>query len=119
MECLLKDGAQSSPVRPRATEASSLFGGRGCQSEWRGIGQEGNRGIGKRRSVAQPSMLLTYHEDCELTFRVSGIPSGVIETPMTDVTRSSLDTVEHFKNHTSMRRVGQADESVGPVLFLA
>jgi hypothetical protein len=29
MECLLKDGAQSSPVRPRATEASSLLGGRG------------------------------------------------------------------------------------------
>jgi NAD(P)-dependent dehydrogenase (short-subunit alcohol dehydrogenase family) len=51
--------------------------------------------------------------------RVNGIAPGVIETPMTDVTRSNPEALESFMNHTPMGRVGQADELVGPVLFLA
>jgi NAD(P)-dependent dehydrogenase (short-subunit alcohol dehydrogenase family) len=74
-----------------------------------------NAGIIRGTAFDAPS----YHEDCELTLRVNGIALGVIETPMTDVTRSNPEALESFMNHTPMGRVGQADELGGPVLFLA
>jgi NAD(P)-dependent dehydrogenase (short-subunit alcohol dehydrogenase family) len=51
--------------------------------------------------------------------RVNGTAPSVIETPMTDVTRSNPEALERFMNHTPMGRVAQANELVGPVLFLA
>ncbi len=51
--------------------------------------------------------------------RVNAIAPGVIETPMTAVTRQAPEKLEKFMARTPMGRVGQAEELVGPVVFLA
>lgn len=51
--------------------------------------------------------------------RVNAIAPGVIETPMTAPTREAPEKLEKFMSRTPMGRVGQAEELVGPVVFLA
>ena len=51
--------------------------------------------------------------------RVNAIAPGVIETPMTQATREAPEKLEKFMARTPMSRVGQAEELVGPVVFLA
>lgn len=51
--------------------------------------------------------------------RVNAIAPGVIETPMTTATRGAPEKLEKFMLRTPMGRVGQAEELVGPVVFLA
>jgi NAD(P)-dependent dehydrogenase (short-subunit alcohol dehydrogenase family) len=51
--------------------------------------------------------------------RVNAIAPGVIETPMTSYTREAPDRLEKFMLRTPMARVGQPEELVGPVVFLA
>ena len=51
--------------------------------------------------------------------RVNAIAPGVIETPMTSHTREAPERLEKFMFRTPMARVGQAEELVGPVVFLA
>ena len=51
--------------------------------------------------------------------RVNAIAPGVIETPMTEVTRADPDAIGRFMAHTPLRRPGHPSELVGPVLFLA
>ena len=47
------------------------------------------------------------------------IAPGVIETPMTEVTRANPDAIGRFMAHTPMARPGRAEELVGPALFLS
>lgn len=51
--------------------------------------------------------------------RVNAIAPGVIATPMTETTRSNPEAIGRFLNHTPMGRVGEPDELIGPVVFLA
>jgi NAD(P)-dependent dehydrogenase (short-subunit alcohol dehydrogenase family) len=51
--------------------------------------------------------------------RVNAIAPGVIETPMTTATRETPEKLERFMLRTPMARVGQPEELVGPVIFLA
>src|SRR6476660_980117 len=51
--------------------------------------------------------------------RVNAIAPGVIETPMTQNTRDDPDRLAGFLKRTPLGRVGQAEELVGPVVFLA
>ena len=51
--------------------------------------------------------------------RVNAIAPGVIETPMTAPTREAPEKLDRFMSRTPMARVGQPEELVGPVVFLA
>ncbi|MCR6732784.1 SDR family NAD(P)-dependent oxidoreductase [Afipia clevelandensis] len=55
----------------------------------------------------------------ETGIRVNAIAPGVIATPMTETTRSNPDAIGRFLSHTPMGRVGEPDELIGPVVFLA
>ncbi|RKP57620.1 SDR family NAD(P)-dependent oxidoreductase [Pararobbsia silviterrae] len=51
--------------------------------------------------------------------RVNALAPGVIETPMTAVTREDPKRLEAFMTRIPMGRVGQTDDLIGPALFLA
>lgn len=51
--------------------------------------------------------------------RVNAIAPGVIETAMTEVTRADPARLAGFLGRTPLGRVGQPEELVGPVVFLA
>jgi NAD(P)-dependent dehydrogenase (short-subunit alcohol dehydrogenase family) len=51
--------------------------------------------------------------------RVNALAPGVIETPMTQSTRDDPERIAGFLKRTPLGRVGQPDELVGPVVFLA
>jgi NAD(P)-dependent dehydrogenase (short-subunit alcohol dehydrogenase family) len=51
--------------------------------------------------------------------RVNAIAPGVIETPMTQSTRDDPSRLAGFMARTPLGRVGQPEELVGPVVFLA
>lgn len=51
--------------------------------------------------------------------RVNALAPGVIETPMTEVTRSDPKRIEGFMSRIPLRRVGSPEEIAGPAVFLA
>ena len=51
--------------------------------------------------------------------RVNAIAPGVIETPMTASTREDPAKLASFMQRIPLGRVGQPDDLVGPVVFLA
>ena len=51
--------------------------------------------------------------------RVNAIAPGVIETPMTETTRNDPGRLAGFLGRTPLGRVGQPEELVGAVVFLA
>jgi NAD(P)-dependent dehydrogenase (short-subunit alcohol dehydrogenase family) len=54
-----------------------------------------------------------------LGVRVNALAPGVIETPMTAATRDDPTRLQSFMTRIPMGRVGQTDDLVGPVIFLA
>lgn len=50
--------------------------------------------------------------------RVNAIAPGVIETPMTEFTRSDHNILQGYLRHVPMNRTGQPQELIGPVAFL-
>ena len=51
--------------------------------------------------------------------RVNALAPGVIDTPMTAATRSDPTRLESFMTRIPMGRVGQTEDLIGPVIFLA
>lgn len=51
--------------------------------------------------------------------RVNALAPGVIETPMTAATREDPGRLQSFMTRIPMGRVGQTEDLVGPVIFLA
>jgi len=51
--------------------------------------------------------------------RVNALAPGVIETPMTAATRDNPERLVSFMSRIPMGRVGQTEDLVGPVIFLA
>ena len=68
-------------------------------------------------AVAQMTKTLAA-ELAKYHIRVNAIAPGVIETPMTEFTRSQPQILEGYLRHVPMNRTGQAQELVGPVAFL-
>jgi len=54
-----------------------------------------------------------------LGVRVNALAPGVIETPMTAVTREDPQRLQSFMTRIPMGRLGQPEDLVGPVIFLA
>lgn len=51
--------------------------------------------------------------------RVNAIAPGVIETPMTEVTRADPERLGRFMVRIPLARLGQPEEIAGPAVFLA
>jgi NAD(P)-dependent dehydrogenase (short-subunit alcohol dehydrogenase family) len=54
-----------------------------------------------------------------LGVRVNALAPGVIETPMTAATRENPGRLQSFMARIPMGRLGQPEDLVGPVIFLA
>lgn len=68
-------------------------------------------------AVAQMTKTLAA-ELAQYQIRVNAIAPGIIETPMTEFTRSNVNVLNAYLSHVPMRRMGQAHELIGPVAFL-
>jgi NAD(P)-dependent dehydrogenase (short-subunit alcohol dehydrogenase family) len=65
---------------------------------------------------------LTYQLGCEWAdrgVRVNAISPGFVVTPMTAPGLDGLGVADYVASRTPMRRVGRAEELIGPLLFLA
>lgn len=51
--------------------------------------------------------------------RVNALAPGVIETPMTKATRENPERLQTFLARIPLGRLGQTEDLVGPVIFLA
>ena len=54
-----------------------------------------------------------------LGVRVNALSPGVIETPMTAATRENPERLKTFMNRIPLGRLGQTEDLIGPVIFLA
>lgn len=82
-------------------------------------GQGGSLGYSPSKGAIK---MLTQSLAAELAkdgVRVNALAPGVIATPMTAATRSHPERLEKFLTRIPMGRVGEPDELVGPVVFLA
>jgi NAD(P)-dependent dehydrogenase (short-subunit alcohol dehydrogenase family) len=82
-------------------------------------GQAGSLGYSPSKGAIK---MLTQSLAAELAkdgVRVNAIAPGVIETPMSAVTRSDPERLEKFMLRIPMARVGQPEELLGPIFFLS
>ena len=82
-------------------------------------GQGGSLGYSPSKGAIKMLTQSWAAELAPLGVRVNALAPGVIETPMTEPTRATPDKLARFMTRIPMGRVGQPDELVGPVVFLA
>jgi NAD(P)-dependent dehydrogenase (short-subunit alcohol dehydrogenase family) len=82
-------------------------------------GQGGSLGYSPSKGAIKMFTQSLAQELAPLGVRVNALAPGVIETPMTAATRENPARLEAFMSRIPMGRVGQTEDLVGPVIFLA
>jgi len=82
-------------------------------------GQGGSLGYSPSKGAIKMFTQSLAGELAPLGVRVNALAPGVIETPMTAATRENPQRLEAFMTRIPMGRVGQTEDLVGPVIFLA
>jgi NAD(P)-dependent dehydrogenase (short-subunit alcohol dehydrogenase family) len=82
-------------------------------------GQAGSLGYSPSKGAIKMFTQSLAAELAPLGVRVNALAPGVIETPMTAATRENPQRLESFMKRIPMGRVGQTEDLVGPVIFLA
>ena len=82
-------------------------------------GQGGSLGYSPSKGAVKMFTQSLAAELAALGVRVNALAPGVIETPMTAATRENPEKLVSFMTRIPMGRVGQTEDLVGPVIFLA
>ncbi|MDO9237387.1 MAG: glucose 1-dehydrogenase [Aquabacterium sp.] len=82
-------------------------------------GQAGSLGYSPSKGAIKMFTQSLAAELAPLGVRVNALAPGVIATPMTAATRESPERLATFMRRIPMGRVGQTEDLVGPVIFLA
>jgi len=83
------------------------------------VGQGGSLGYSPSKGAIKMFTQSLAAELAPAGVRVNALAPGVIETPMTAATRENPERLEAFMARIPMGRVGQTEDLVGPVIFLA
>lgn len=82
-------------------------------------GQGGSLGYSPSKGAIKMFTQSLAAELAPLGVRVNALAPGVIETPMTAATRDNPERLGSFMTRIPMGRVGQPEDLIGPVIFLA
>lgn len=82
-------------------------------------GQGGSLGYSPSKGAIKMFTQSLAAELAPLGVRVNALAPGVIATPMTAATREDPKRLEGFMTRIPMGRVGETEDLVGPVIFLA
>ena len=82
-------------------------------------GQGGSLGYSPSKGAIKMFTQSLAAELGPLGVRVNALAPGVIETPMTAATRENPERLVSFMTRIPMGRVGQTEDLIGPVIFLA
>jgi len=83
------------------------------------VGVGGNLGYSPSKGAVKLFTQALARDLASDGIRVNAIAPGVIETPMTESTREDPSRLAGFMTRTPLGRVGQPEELIGPVIFLA
>lgn len=82
-------------------------------------GQAGSLGYSPSKGAIKMFTQSLAAEQAACGVRVNALAPGVIATPMTAATRENPERLEAFMTRIPMGRVGETEDLVGPVIFLA
>jgi NAD(P)-dependent dehydrogenase (short-subunit alcohol dehydrogenase family) len=82
-------------------------------------GQGGSLGYSPSKGAIKMFTQSLAAELAPLGVRVNALAPGVIATPMTAATRENPEKLVSFMTRIPMGRVGETDDLIGPVIFLA
>lgn len=83
------------------------------------VGQAASLGYSPSKGAIKMFTQSLAQELAPAGVRVNALAPGVIDTPMTAATRDDPKRLEKFMSRIPMGRVGQTEDLVGPVIFLA
>lgn len=83
------------------------------------VGQGGSLGYSPSKGAIKMFTQSLAQELAPFGIRVNALAPGVIETPMTAATRQDPERLKTFMSRIPLGRVGQTEDLVGPVIFLA